>query len=705
MTNEFNKQPYDDSRSRSQCRSHYGKKIDNNKMSSINIASAFMILVSIVFCLSFSPSLCVAVSASSASVSALSPEVSAEVSSELSSELSAILSPSSTTITTMTNNKHYQRNNKNNSNINSSSNNTTTATTTTTTTILPPTTNNYNNNIRVGKIVGRNSCDSLTTCDNCTNTYSCHWCKKSKSCHARGSFYGCAWGESCSPKPPPPKKENTTCASQTTCSDCGSSSRLCHWCEVDNACHAIGSRYGCAVGVDCYSNDRCRRSESEKLPGISSSPTKAPIDYILAILNRVPSMSLIVIIIFGIMTLSCLCCCHYFTSNVKGAYDDLATITMAASVAPMSIIGGQDFTAGQFYTRLESTPEEVGMEEEDDDDANDNENSNNNGNNNNNNNNTNGDGDGATIEQPSSQIPERNADETIDVNNQDQDRQQQQQQQHQQDVGPNEDINDDPYYLIDDDHHPQRTGLLLRNRGEQEHNGPLLHPPFNNGSIIGGFNGSVYGMEEPLHMKNLYRLCSIIYYLSIIVVISVLGTCVFMYPQRPVYNICNDEVAWTGIMKNMVAFKFETSFEILGSLSNPNRIDAILDRGKGSFSFEGKQFGRFEVPPVTVEAMAITDFMIVVHVSPADRQQAIQLAEAYYLGKLIIEAEFEGTIRIPALFDYTREILVKGIMVDINAHSDRSLCHCKPWDGKKNHTKTVTMIEEQLLPSFMLDKL
>ncbi|OEU13356.1 hypothetical protein FRACYDRAFT_241694 [Fragilariopsis cylindrus CCMP1102] len=430
MTNEFNKQQYDDSRSRSQCRSHYGKKINNNKMSSINIASAFMILVSIVFCLSFSPSLCVAVSASSASVSALYPEVSAEVSSELSAELSAILSPSSTTITTMTNSNYHQQNNKSNSNINSSSNNTTTtATTTARATILPPTTNN-NNNIRVGKIVGRNSCDSLTTCDNCTNTYSCHWCKKSKSCHARGSFYGCAWGESCSPKPPPPKKENTTCASQTTCSDCGASSRLCHWCEVDNACHAIGSRYGCAIGVDCYSNDRCRRSESEKLPGIPFSPIKAPIDYLLAILNRVPSMSLIVIIIFGIMTLSCLCCCHYFTSNVKGAYDDLATITMAASVAPMSIIGGQDFTAGQFYTRLESTPEE-----------------------------------------------------------------------------------------------------------------------------------------------------------------------------------------------------------------------------------------------------------------------------------LIIEAEFEGTIRIPALFDYTREILVKGIMVDINAHSDRSLCHCKPWDGKKNHTKTVTMIEEQLLPSFMLDKL
>ena len=371
---------------------------------------------------------------------------------------------------------------------------------------------------------------------------------------------------------------------------------------------------------------------------------------------------------------------------------------MAASVAPMSIIGGQDFTAGQFYTRLESTPEEVGVEEEEDD--NDDDHNNSNGNNSNNN----GDGDGATIEQPSSQIPEQSADEALDANNND--RQQQQQDTEEAAVEgeeqPNEEDIDDPYYLMDD-HQQQQTTRLLRNRVDHE-NGPLLHPTFNNGSII-GFNGSVIGgMEEPLHMKNLYRLCSIIYYLSIIVVISVLGTCVFMYPQRPVYNVCNDEVAWTGIMKNMVAFKFDASFEILASLSNPNRIDAVLDRGKGSFSFEGKQFGRFEVPPVTANAMAITDFMIVVHVSPADRQQAIQLAEAYYLGKLIIDAEFEGTIRVPALFDYTRDIQVKGIMVDINAHSDRSLCHCKPWDSK-NHTETVTIIEDQLLlPSFMLDK-
>jgi len=235
----------------------------------------------------------------------------------------------------------------------------------------------------------------------------------------------------------------------------------------------------------------------------------------------------------------------------------------------------------------------------------------------------------------------------------------------------------------------------IRLRNQEQENGPLLHP---------NFNGSVTGIENPHHIKCLYRLFPIIYYISVIIVVSVVGLCLFMYPQLPVYNVCNDEVAWTGIMKDIVAFKLDASFEILASLSNSNRIAAVIDRGKGSFSFEGKNFGTFEIPSVTANAMAITDFMIVVNVSPSNRQQAVRLAEAYYTGKLIINAEFEGSIRVPSLFDYTRNIWVKDIIVDINADSDRSLCHCKAWDDDKNHTNTVTT-KELSIPLFMLDKL
>jgi hypothetical protein len=214
---------------------------------------------------------------------------------------------------------------------------------------------------------------------------------------------------------------------------------------------------------------------------------------------------------------------------------------------------------------------------------------------------------------------------------------------------------------------------------------PLLHPTFNGGSIAGT-------IEEPQHMKRLYRFCSIIYYISVVLVVALTGLTILYFPKRPVYNVCNDAVAWKTIMTDIAAFKLDASFEILISLSNPNHVHAALDRGKGAFSFEGKQIGTFEIPPVTADAMAINDLMLITHVSP-DRQQALQLAEAYYMGKLVLEAEFEGTIRIPAFFDYTLEVSVKHIEVNVNALSDRSLCYCPSWDDGKNHTS--------IIPSFM----
>jgi hypothetical protein len=322
------------------------------------------------------------------------------------------------------------------------------------------------------------------------------------------------------------------------------------------------------------------------------------------------------------MVIGCLTCCHYFTTNVKGAYDDLATITMAASMAPMSVIGGPT----GFYTTLETHPEENEEQEEDT---------------------TTNVQDGAV-----------GADD-------------QQQQSTNQELDQTTTTTAALTTQVDDDmeHQPLQevNQYVLMNDHRRQENRPLLHPSFN-GSVAGTF-------EEPQHVKKLYRFCSIIYYVSVLLVVALVGVTILYYPKRPVYNVCNDAVAWKKIMTNIAALKLDASFEILISLSNPNRLDAALDRGKGSFSYDGKQVGTFEIPPVTADAMAINDLMLITHVSP-DRQQALALAEAYYMGKLILEAEFEGTIRIPAFFDYTLDVSVKHIEVDVNAMSDRSLCHC-----------------------------
>ena len=503
-----------------------------------------------------------------------------------------------------------------------------------------------------------NSCSDLTTCKNCTNTYTCHWCERSKSCHARGSIHGCAWGNTCK-KIKPPKKNNNTCSAQTTCSDCAKVSHFCHWCEHDNACHAVGSRFGCAVGVDCYSNDRCRRSEPEPFP-LPSSPIKA----VAAAITRVPVVGMVVIAFIGIVCFGCLRCCFCFMANIKGAYDDLTDLTISASVAPISVIGDAHFTQLREFPEEEVIPEE-GNEPNNNGDTNNNAESNVSSGNMD-------DGGGGMVDQPSqttSQEYEEVPSETAVAQNNSNEHHQQSNQE-----------GNNPYHLM---HDTRQNHTDLNNR--ENETVPLLHPPF---------NGST-GFEEPRHIKVLFRYCSALYNLSVMMLVLVVGTSLFFYPEVPLYSVCNDELAWRGIMRNIIAFKFDASFEVLASLSNPNRIGAALDRGKGSFSFEGKQFGTFEIPPVTVDPMAVTDFMIIVHISPADKTQAIQLAEAYYVGKLILDANFQGTIRVPALLGYSKGIEVSSIVVDINQASDRSLCRCPTWDDKNHSTPALSQLTEE----------
>jgi hypothetical protein len=70
------------------------------------------------------------------------------------------------------------------------------------------------------------------------------------------------------------------------------------------------------------------------------------------------------------------------------------------------------------------------------------------------------------------------------------------------------------------------------------------------------------------------------------------------------------------------------------------------------------------------------------------------------MGKLILDAEFEGSIRVPALFGYSREIDVNNIVVDINQSSDRSLCQCPTWEDGKNHS-IVSLPQFTSLPQFL----
>jgi len=444
------------------------------------------------------------------------------------------------------------------------------------------------------------------------------------------------------------------------------------------------------VGVDCYSNDRCRRKESEAIPQ-PSSPVRA-------VLDRVPTMGLVVILVVGGVCILCLCCCHYITvRRAHSQYEEMI----------------RSYEDGNFYTPLagstdneedvtteeENQPSTDGGTNEDNDDVVD----------------STGTGTGTSSStstgsststststssnvdtsggEPNSGGADHAAAEQPSQPTEDSDNQNSSDPEHQQqDPDPDPEHNgenENRYYTMDEPVPNTIHQRRLDNRDSEAR--PLLHP---------SFNGSMGLTEQPYAIKRSHRWCSMLMYLSIAVVASIVGMSLFFFPQIPVFNVCNDEVAWTKIIKNIVVFKIDADFEILASISNPNRVAAALDQGNGSFSFDGEPFGTYVIPSMVVEPMSITDFTIIVDISPADNSQAIHLAEAFYMGELVLEAEFEGTIRVPDVFNFTKSIKAQNVTVDINAVSDRSLCHCPTWDDDKNHSSDslIQMMEDHWIP-------
>eukprot|EP00518_Triparma_eleuthera_P000745 CAMPEP_0182463738 /NCGR_PEP_ID=MMETSP1319-20130603/7899_1 /TAXON_ID=172717 /ORGANISM="Bolidomonas pacifica, Strain RCC208" /LENGTH=113 /DNA_ID=CAMNT_0024663319 /DNA_START=35 /DNA_END=372 /DNA_ORIENTATION=- len=103
--------------------------------------------------------------------------------------------------------------------------------------------------------------------------------------------------------------ESSSCADYTTCDSCTDNStytHYCHWCSFDNACHAVGSVYGCAYGVSCYAIDSCMRQSPE--PRGDLPP---------------PAGATAGVLCLAASLLMCMSCCLLVSCKVKDAYLNL----------------------------------------------------------------------------------------------------------------------------------------------------------------------------------------------------------------------------------------------------------------------------------------------------------------------------------------------------------------------------------------------
>lgn len=478
------------------------------------------------------------------------------------------------------------------------------------------------------------SCAGNDVCVDCNHAVGCHWCSHDDSCHAIGSVHGCTFGASCDSGNDDNNKNNTDtsgCLQHKTCSDCALSSKLCHWCGHDNACHAIGSVYGCVTGVDCYSNERCHRKVPEALNKH---------DFTFTQMGFLPMM---LVILVGSCLFCCLSSCFCVASGVKGAYDDLADL----ATTDHRRYDGDDLVAlGEPLLMVQSTENEPVA--------------------------TDGDSDNAR-EPTQGQVDTEQPLNVTDEANEDQ-------------LSPE---TEETPLVEGQENNPIATGyvqlcdMFHTPAGQQPE--LVLAPPRHS-----------IRSRQPRHMQRLYNMCVVMYILLTTLVVGLVVAAIRYYPKAPVYNICNDSVAWKSLIDSMASMKVSADFELLASISNPNHFDVALDMGKGSFTHDHAFVGTFEIPPVTAKAMSITDMMIIASFSP-DKWDALSLTAEYYRGKLVLAVDAEATIRVPVLADYSFTTTVKNMKVRVNEMADRSLCACPTW----NEPKKIYLAGIESVPDFM----
>lgn len=551
-------------------------------------------------------------------------------------------------------------------------------------------TNNNNTNDKV-------CFDASSSCERCNSYYTCHYCAHTNTCHAIGSIYGCMIGSTCAsvhPKPPKPKPNpnnidpNDTasgCSMYTTCHNCTTSSSLCHWCAHDNRCHVLGSVYGCITGVDCYDNNHCQRLLPERIipkwNNNNNDTTNHHQNHTAMnstdMNHTIGTLPLIIIVSISTILFCCttFCCC--IMNCIKGAYDDLAYTTSNNTTGTNPILNDADDDDAA-YLFIEN---EDSINSNNQNDAN------------------------ASANRSSSEC---NRNEPIVISNERDEEEQEAVEDglassDEQDVGTSNASEQEPLLAQTTTTTTtpitveETTGGTITDEYIQMvdgEDGTSLLPNPNcrrNTSTNATRSGSHVRRRRQQRgllptrrrftaMNRLYTTCMVCYTCNLLLIGIGTYLSITYFPQKPIYNICNDSVAWKSLMDSMTSFTATAEFEILASIYNPNVFDIALDVGKGNFAHDNTIVGTYEIPPTLIASQAITDILIVAKFTP-EKWQALSITAEYYHGTLVMSVNADATIRIPFLFDYTISTSLQDITVHVNELSDRHLCSC-PYNTK-----------------------
>lgn len=507
-------------------------------------------------------------------------------------------------------------------------------------------------------------CSSHTNCTSCTeSSFACHWCSRDNQCHAKGSWYGCAYGDTCSDNSTTPDKADTSCHSHKNCAECTLSSSLCHFCAFDNQCHAIGSVYGCSYGVNCYSNDRCER--------------KTPEPIVTGLLEDVGVIPLVLILSAAMGVLCCSSILYAGANALQGAYDDLVRERVPPSEAFVN--------HGTLFQQLECDPiledSHVGNDDNDEDDK-----------------------DSASICERDKEIS------CLDITNRsivldddvDGDCEGNHGEKQKRRVPITQDVEDSSRMRHDDNEEEEEEEI------EHEHGDPLrqrllpvsAHPdPTRLPTRYNSGTGS-------RHIKCMMRTCGAWYAFTVFGALFFVASSILLFPKVPEVNVCSDELAWKSIIDGLTSLKVQASFEILTSVKNKNRLDMALEGVAGKFKHDGQEVGTFEIKPTTIAASAISDVLVTCTVVP-DRWEALGLVADYYKGTLQFLVDISGSVRIKGI-GFSIPVKMTDILIKANKNvskEDRHLCACPQWKDLHPTPSPVMSFEEAIVDPVTISRL
>ena len=158
---------------------------------------------------------------------------------------------------------------------------------------------------------------------------------------------------------------------------------------------------------------------------------------------------------------------------------------------------------------------------------------------------------------------------------------------------------------------------------------------------------------------------------------------VAFFPKSPEIDFCSSKVAWNDIIQSIINLNLMASFQILISVYNPNPYDIILNFASGSFYYKGEKFGSYEVAPMTIKALSITDDLVTTTFTP-DNSQAFEIIEDFWNGDLNFTVGTQFQFTLPSLFNLSYEDEFNASIVSVGSSNDnddnfdvdQSLCTC-----------------------------